>query len=92
MSNFFSRTYQRIRTESAEHLQETRQSYCSHLTKSVKTSFHLLCASTAILIHGAVPAWCKKIGYEMILREADNMEEHPEHPIRKKDVDNIHDE
>ena len=79
MSNFFSRTYQRIRSESAEHLQETRETYCGHLTKNARTSFHLVCASVAVLIHGIVPAWCKKVGYQMILREADNIEEPPNH-------------
>jgi len=75
MTNFFSRTYQRIRSESAEHLQETRQTYCVHLVKNMRTSFHLVCASVALMIHAVVPAWCKKVGYQMILREADNIEE-----------------
>ena len=85
MTNFFSRTYQRIRTESVEHLEETRETYCSHLTKNLRTSLHLMCASFALVVHGAVPAWCKKVGYRIILREADNLEEHPERPIVKKD-------
>lgn len=80
--NFISRTYHRIRAESREHLEESRQTYCGHLAKSVKTSFNMLCASAAVLIHGVVPAWCKKTGYQMILREADNMEERPEYPKR----------
>lgn len=82
MTNFFSRTYQRIRTESSEHLQEARESYCGHLTKNVRTSFHLVCASVALLIHGVVPAWCKTVGNHIILREADNIEEPP---IKKQD-------
>ena len=80
MTNLFSRTYQRIRSESAEHLQETRQTYCVHLAKNMRTSFHLVCASVALVIHGVVPAWCKKVGYQMILREADNIEEPPNAP------------
>jgi len=83
MTNFFTKTYQRVRTESVEHLQETRDTYCSHLTKNVCTSFHLIRASIALLIHGAVPAWCKKVGYQIILREADNIEEPPSHPVKK---------
>ena len=79
MSNLFSRTYHRIRSESAEHLQETRETYCGHLTKNVRISFHLVCASVALLVHGVVPAWSKKVGYQMILREADNIEEPPNH-------------
>ena len=75
--NFLSKTYQRIRSESSVHLDETRHTYCSHLTKSVKTSFNLLCAATAVLIHGAVPVWCKQVGHQMILREADNID-HPQ--------------
>ena len=82
MTNFFSRTWHRIRSESTEHLQEARESYCSHLAKNVRTSFHLVCASVALLIHGAVPAWCKTVGHQIILREADNMEEPP---IKKQD-------
>ena len=85
MSNLFSRTYQRIRSESLEHLEETRDTYCGHLTKNVRTSFHLVCASVALLIHGAVPAWCQKVGYNIILREADNMEEQPNNHVKKHD-------
>ena len=85
MTNFFSRTYQRIRSESAEHLKETRDSYCSHLTKNMCTSFHLVCASVALVVHGIVPAWCKRVGHNIILREADNMEEPPSHPVKKHD-------
>ena len=84
MTNFFSRTYQRIRSESADHVKETRESYCGHLTKNVRTSFHLVCASFALLIHGAVPAWCKKVGYQIILREADNIEEPPAPPLHEE--------
>lgn len=80
MTNFFSRTYHRIRNESTEHLQEVRETYCGHLVKNVRTSFHLVCASVALLIHGAVPAWCKTVGHQIILREADNMEEPPIKP------------
>jgi hypothetical protein len=86
MSNFFSRTYQRIRSESTEHLQESRETYCSHFMKSVKTSFHLVCGATAILIHGAIPAWCKQVGFRMVLREADHME-NPDYPEKKHDID-----
>jgi hypothetical protein len=83
MSHFFTKTYQRIRSESAEHLQETRTTYCGHLTKNLRTSFHLVCASVALVIHGAIPAWCKRVGHEIILREADNIEEPPNHPVKK---------
>ena len=85
MTNFFLRTYHRIRSESGEHLQEMRETYCSHLTKNLRTSFNLVCASVALVIHGAVPAWCKKAGYQIILREADNIEEHPERSISTKE-------
>jgi hypothetical protein len=83
MTNFFSRTYHRVRSESLEHLEETHDTYCSHLTKNVRTSFHLVCASVALLIHGAVPAWCKKVGYHIVLREADNIEEQPDSHVKK---------
>lgn len=76
--NILAKTYHRIRAESNEHLDETRHTYCSHLTKSVSTACNMICASAAILIHGVVPAWCKKVGHEMILREADNVD-HPEY-------------
>lgn len=79
MTNFISRTYHRIRSESADHLQGIHETYCGHLTKNMRTSFNLVCASVALLIHGVVPAWCKKVGYQMILREADNIEEPPNH-------------
>ena len=71
--------YQRIRKESEEHLKETRQSYCTHLLKHVGTAVDMMYAATALLIHGAIPAWCKKTGNQMILRAADGMEEHPDH-------------
>lgn len=83
MTNFFLKTYHRIRSESAEHLEETRETYCGHLRKNLGTSINLLYASVALIIHSAVPAWCKKAGYEIILREADNMEEHPAHSLKK---------
>lgn len=80
--NFLAKTYHRIRSESNEHLDESRHTYCSHLTRNVKTSFNLLCAATAVLIHGVVPAWCKKVGNQIILREADNID-HPEYSKMK---------
>jgi uncharacterized protein YsxB (DUF464 family) len=85
MTNFFSRTYHRIRSESAEHVQETRDTYCSHLTKNVRTSFNLVCASVALVIHGVVPAWCKKVGHDIVIREADNMEEPPTYIVTNQD-------
>ena len=58
--------------------------------KSVKISFHLLCGATAILIHGAVPAWFKETGFRMVLREADHME-NPDYPEKKQNA-NHHEE
>jgi len=44
-----------------------------------------MCASAALMIHGVIPAWCKKVGYHIILREADQIEERPDVPIKKHD-------
>lgn len=83
--NFLSKTYDRIHTESAEHLKESRQSYCTHLSRSVGTSFSIVCAAAALLIHGIVPAWCKKTGQQMILRAADDMDvTHTDYPKKQE--------
>lgn len=72
-----SATYERIRTESKEHLTETKMSYCAHLKHAVSLSFHSARASLALLIHGVVPAWFKKTGSTIILTLAEDLSEHP---------------
>ena len=73
-----SATYNRICTESKEHLQEKKMSYCAHLRQAFALSFHSARASLALLVHGLVPAWCKKTGSTIILRMAEDLSEYPQ--------------
>jgi hypothetical protein len=45
-------------------------------------------ASIALLIHGAVPAWCKTTGSTIVVRVAEDMVEHPsyESTVTKHDL------
>ena len=74
-----SATYDRICTESKEHLAEKKLSYCAHLKKAVSLSFHSARASVALLIHGVVPAWFKNTGSTIILTLAEDLSEYPPH-------------
>ena len=71
--------YDRICTESKEHLAEKKMSYCTHLRKAVSLSFHSARASLALLIHGIVPAWFKTTGSSVILTLAEDLSEYPPH-------------
>jgi len=74
-----SATYERICTESKEHLAEKKMSYCTHLKKAVSLSFHSARASLALLVHGFVPAWFKTTGSTIILTLAEDLSEYPPH-------------
>jgi hypothetical protein len=72
-----SAIYNRLCTESKEHLAEKKMSYCAHLKQAVTLSFHSARASVALLVHGLVPAWCKTTGSNIILTMAEDLSEHP---------------
>ena len=74
-----SSIYERICTESKEHLKEKKMSYCTHFKNAISLSFHSARASLALLIHGFVPAWCKNTGSSIILTLAEDLSEHPPH-------------
>ena len=86
--NTITNMYQNICKESTAHLKERRQSYCSHLRHTWAASFHTMRASIALLIHGAVPAWCKTTGSTIVVRVAEDMVEHPsyESAVTKHDL------
>jgi hypothetical protein len=73
-----SATYERICSESKEHLAEKKMSYCTHLKKAVSLSFHSARASLALLVHGFVPAWFKTTGSTIILTLAEDVSEYPQ--------------
>ena len=81
-----SATYDRIRTESNEHLTEAKMSYCAHLKHAVSLSFHSARASLALLVHGVVPAWFKTTGSTIILTLAEDLSEYPP-PHSPKHID-----
>lgn len=85
--NTITNAYQNICKESTAHLKERRQSYCSHLRHTWIASFDCMRASIALLIHGAVPAWCKT-GSTIVVRVAEDMVEHPsyESTVTKRDL------
>ena len=86
--NCIINAYQNICKESTAHLKERRQSYCSHLRHTWAASFDCMRASIALLIHGAVPAFCKTTGSTIVVRVAEDMVEQPsyESTVTKKDL------
>lgn len=86
--NTITNAYQNICKESTAHLKERRQSYCSHLCHTWAHSFHMMSASIALLIHGAVPAWCKTTGSTIVLHVANEIVEYPsyESTVKKSDL------
>jgi cbb3-type cytochrome oxidase subunit 1 len=86
--NTITNAYQNICKESVTHLKERRQSYCGHLYHTWAASFHCMRASFALLIHGAVPAWCKTTGSTIVVRLAEDIVEHPsyESTVTKRDL------
>ena len=81
-------TFDTICKNSTAHLKERRQSYCSHLYHAWGYSFQCMRASLALLVHGAVPAWCKTTGSTIVVRLADDMVEQPsyESTVTKRDL------
>ena len=86
--NTITNAYQTICKNSATHLKEKRQSYCTHLRHTWLASFDCMRASLALLVHGAVPAWCKTTGSTIVVRVAEDMTEHPsyESTVTKRDL------
>ncbi len=81
-------TFDTIYKNSAAHLKERRQSYCTHLRHTWMASFDCMRASIALLVHGAVPAWCKTTGSTIVVRVAEDMTEQPsyESTVTKRDL------
>ena len=86
--NTIINAYQNICKESTAHLKERRQSYCTHVRHTWAASFDCMRASIALLIHGAVPAWCKTTGSTIVVRVAEDMVERPsyESTVTKHDL------
>ena len=79
VTNAVTNAYQNICKDSTAHLKKSRQSYCTHLSRTWAASFHMMSASVALLVHGVVPAWCKTTGSTIILHVAEEITEHSLH-------------